>query len=291
MPPTGLCAQIACIWEATARKPGNVHRFQDFEDATYVDFLLSAAAVAPVLEAAPGRRVGVTVLKAVRATRQAVGSNTNLGMVLLLSPLAAVPDGENLQAGVRRVLSGLDREDARLVYEAIRLAQPGGLGHVGDQDVRYEPTARLTELMALAADRDTVARQYASGFHEVFDGVSNLCRDLEDIGNLEDAIITLHLAWMSWYPDSLIARKRGREEAEEAACRAERVFAAGWPWDPAASRAALADLDAWLRAEGHSRNPGTCADLVTACLFVALREGRIQLPPQFPWHAGTGHGC
>ena len=45
----GLHAQLACIWEATARKPGNVHRFVDFDDLTYLDFLTSAAAVAPVL--------------------------------------------------------------------------------------------------------------------------------------------------------------------------------------------------------------------------------------------------
>ena len=28
----GLCAQLACILEATARKPGNVHRYHDFDD-------------------------------------------------------------------------------------------------------------------------------------------------------------------------------------------------------------------------------------------------------------------
>ena len=45
MPSLGLLAQTACIWEATARKPGNVHRFADFDDASYVDFLLSAVAL------------------------------------------------------------------------------------------------------------------------------------------------------------------------------------------------------------------------------------------------------
>ena len=61
MPDIGLCAQIACIWEATARKPGNVHRFRDFDDSSYLDFLLSAAAIAPILAKASQRRVGATV--------------------------------------------------------------------------------------------------------------------------------------------------------------------------------------------------------------------------------------
>jgi triphosphoribosyl-dephospho-CoA synthase len=290
-PPTGLCAHLACLWEATARKPGNVHRFRDFDDASYVDFLMSAAAVAPVLDAAPGRRVGETVLQAVRATRAVVASNTNLGILLLLAPLAAVPTGEDLRPGLARVLDSLDVEDARLVYEAIRLAAPSGLGESPEQDVRGEPTQTLRQVMALAADRDLVARQYADGFREVFDeGVPALVQGLEWIGDREGGILFCHLHLMASYPDSLIARKRGPAEAEESARRARQLLDAGWPHTPA-GRAALADLDAWLRAAGRGRNPGTTADLVAACLFVALREGTIQLPPQFPWTAGLDHGC
>ena len=39
----------------------------------------------------------------------------------------------------------------------------------------------------------------------------------------------------------------------------------------------LNELDAWLRAEGHARNPGTSADLVTACLFVGVRAGVLNV--------------
>jgi triphosphoribosyl-dephospho-CoA synthase len=97
---------------------------------------------------------------------------------------------------------------------------------------------------------------------------------------LETAIVGCHLHLMAHYPDTLIARKRCRAEAEEAAARAKRVLDAGWPI-LAAGPAALDELDAWLRAEGRGRNPGTTADLVTACLFVALRERIIQLPREF----------
>jgi triphosphoribosyl-dephospho-CoA synthase len=279
----GLWVQLACVWEATARKPGNVHRFQDFEDVTYLDFVLSAAAIAPVLAAAPGRRLGETVRKAVRATRRVVGTNTNLGIILLLAPLACVPLGEELRPGVERVLRELDVADARAVYEAIRLAAPGGLGRAPEQDVAAEPTLPLRAVMALAAGRDLVARQYADGFRAVFDeGVPALRRGLEQAQALEPAIIACHLHLLATFPDSLIARKRGRAEAEEVVARARRIRDAGGP-HTAAGRKALAELDAWLRAEGHARNPGTTADLVTASLFVALRAGVIPLPLSFPW--------
>jgi triphosphoribosyl-dephospho-CoA synthase len=287
--PVGLCAQLACIWEATARKPGNVHRYRDFEDAAYVDFLASAAAIAPVLEAAAGRPVGMTILEAVRATRRVVATNTNLGIVLLLAPLAAVPRTLRLEDGLAGVLDALDLADARAVYEAIRLAAPAGLGRVPEQDIAGEPTETLRQVMVRAADRDLVARQYANGFRQVFaEGVPAFRESLLRTESLEGAIIGCQLALLALHPDSLIARKHGPAEAEEASRRAHRVLEAGWPGEPA-GRAALADLDAWLGTPGHGRNPGTTADLVAACLFALLREGTIQLPPAVPWRLGPGH--
>jgi triphosphoribosyl-dephospho-CoA synthase len=283
MTSTGLCAQIACVWEATARKPGNVHRYHDFEDAGYLDYLLSAAAIAPVLDRAPDWRVGETVLEAIRATRQVTSSNTNLGVVLLLAPLAAVPASHPLRQGVAAVLDDLDVEDARQAYDAIRFAAPSSLGQVADQDILTVPTQTLRQVMVLAAERDLVARQYANGFRTVFDeGVSSLERGLQETACLEDAIIFCQLNLLARNHDSLIGRKRGVAEAAEAGRRAGRVLAAGWPRGDAA-RAALEELDGWLRAEGHKRNPGTTADLVAASLFVALREGIITVPPKLPW--------
>jgi triphosphoribosyl-dephospho-CoA synthase len=283
MPDVGLCAQLACVWEATARKAGNVHRFADFADVTYLDFVASAAAVAPVLGRAAGRRVGETVLECVRATRRVVRTNTNLGIVLLLAPLAAVPDGEELHGGVRRVLAALDVEDSRHVYEAIRLAVPGGLGDAPQQDVRDEPTLPLRDAMALAADRDLVARQYADDFAEVFeDGAPALRRAVEETGSLEAAIVRTHLHLMTNHPDTLIRRKRGVEEAEESARRARQVLDAGWPQRPE-GRDAFVALDDWLRAVGHQRNPGATADLVTACLYVLLRDGSLALRLTILW--------
>ncbi|MEE3219413.1 MAG: triphosphoribosyl-dephospho-CoA synthase, partial [Planctomycetota bacterium] len=43
----GQCATLACLWEVTIPKPGNVHRGADFEDLTFADFLASAVAIAP----------------------------------------------------------------------------------------------------------------------------------------------------------------------------------------------------------------------------------------------------
>jgi triphosphoribosyl-dephospho-CoA synthase len=277
----GQMASLAFLFEATAAKPGNVHRGSDFEDATFVDFSTSALLIGPIFDRAPQRRLGETVLDAVRTTHAAVGVNTNLGGLLLVAPLAMVPPGESLAAGVRRVLGGLNADDCRQVYEAIRLAQPGGLGSAAQADIHGEPPPSLLEAMRLAADRDLVARQYANGFAEVLGGVvPRLERVLARGGALQDAIVHVYLQTMHEFPDSLICRKCGPELAARAAALAGQVLSTGEPTDEA-YREALSDLDFWLRADGHRRNPGTTADLMAAGLFAALRDGIITLPVRF----------
>ncbi len=274
----GRLAQVACLLEVTARKPGNVHRFGDFPDLHYVDFLLSATAIGEPLDHALERGIGATVLAAVRATRAVVSTNTNLGMILLLTPLAAVPPAMDLTSGIEQVLATTTRDDARLVYEAIRLASPGGMGRVEDQDLAGEPTTTLCDAMTLAADRDLVARQYTSGFHEVFHEVLPTVREaLRDGQPLETAIITGFLDTLARHPDSLIVRKAGLETARIVSSKAAAVLQGGWH-ESAAGQRQLQELDGWLRSRGNLLNPGTTADLVTAALFAALRNGTIQMP-------------
>jgi RimK family alpha-L-glutamate ligase len=268
-------ACLACLWEVTARKAGNVHRSADFLDVTFADFLASASAAAPELGSATQRTIGAAVLAAIRATRSVVHTNTNLGIVLLLTPLAKVPQDSDLRVGVRRILDETTVADAIQVYEAIRLAVPGGLGEAKQQDVRLVPTATLREVMAIAADRDLIARQYANGFADIFDlGVPALLDGVRRFGRLEPAIQHCQLAFLAKHPDSLIARKCGLDLAVEVSRRARLVQESGG-LETSAGRSAYADLDQWLRQDGHKRNPGTTADLVTACLFVALRERNI----------------
>jgi len=282
----GQCAALATIMEATAAKPGNVYRGADFEDLSYPDFVVSATLLAPIFERASEVPLGQTVLAAVRTTRRAVATNANLGTILLVAPLAKVRRNVPLAAGISQVLEQLDASDARDVYEAIRQAKPGGLGRVETADVADDAPASLMDAMRLAADRDMVARQYAENFTTVLDVVvPSLARELGSGVCLLDAIVRVHVELMSEFPDSLIARRCGLDVARQSAARAGKVLEAGRPGDEDYERG-LADLDFWLRARGHERNPGTTADLVAAGLFVALRDGLIKPPFRLfrPWN-------
>src|SRR5437868_852878 len=125
----------ACAEELAAPKPGNVGLHAAGHRMTADDFLHSAAAAAPHVCAA-GAPLGQRILGAVTATRAAVGQNTNLGIVLLCAPLAMAAETApaDLRAALATVLDSSDLADADVVFRAIALAAPGGLGDAPRHD-------------------------------------------------------------------------------------------------------------------------------------------------------------
>jgi triphosphoribosyl-dephospho-CoA synthase len=268
-------AQLACLLEVSAPKPGNVSPERHFHDTRYEDFLASAVAIGPALAGAGSRPLGATIRAATEATARWTRSNTNLGIVLLLAPLAraAARSGGDLRSRLGAVLDETTLEDAADAYAAIRLARPGGLGASSAEDVAAAPTVTLREAMALAADRDAVAREYTNRFALTFEVGASAVYGARTRGlGWSDATVECFLALLAASPDTHIARKLGRAEAERVSVRAREIVAAGGTGS-AAGRAALAALDAELRDPRNTRNPGTSADLTCAALFVVILEG------------------
>jgi triphosphoribosyl-dephospho-CoA synthase len=274
-------ATLACILEASAPKPGNVSPGRPFRDMRYEDFVASAVAIGPELAIAGERPLGATILAAVRATKRWTHANTNLGVILLLAPIARAAHRlgdplaarQSLRNHLRSVLNETTIEDASLTYIAIRKADPSGLGTASEQDVAAEPTVPLGETMRLAAARDAIAREYVTGFALTFEiGVPALQAARAASLDWSDAAVETFLTLLAHQPDSLIARKLDMGAAEQTSRRAAEVLESGGVRTPA-GRAALAAFDVDLRDEHNSRNPGSTADLTASTLFVALLEG------------------
>lgn len=275
----------ACHDELQAPKPGNVHIHAGGHRMTVKDFEDSAAAAAGPL-CAPGARVGARIRGAVAATRRAVGTNTNLGIVLLCAPLAAAADrGDDAPAGLRDrlagVLEGLNVTDATDAFAAIVEASPAGLGRAADHDVAASATVTLRAAMAAAQDRDRIARQYASGFADVFDlGIPAHREALARGHHGEFATLAVYLAFLARFADSHICRKHGTAAAEPvmatAATFENRLRAAQNP------AALLPDLLAWdRRLKDAGLNPGTTADLTVATLFAIRLQSVLPCPHIF----------
>jgi triphosphoribosyl-dephospho-CoA synthase len=294
-------AQTACLLELMAPKPGNVRHGADLPRLTSGALTLSALAIGPAFRRHASGGLGRLILEAVRATRRHVPTNTNLGIILLLAPLAKAarlaarggprsrgtaaerrtagdPPPAGLRDALRRVLRGLDVRDARNAYRAIRLAQPGGLGRVREQDVASEPTVSLLWAMRLAAARDAVASEYATDFEATFaTGLPTLLRLRLRRVSLAAAIAHTHLTLLAGRLDTLILRRHGVMAAREVSRAARRVLEAGGMLTPRGRRMAAA-LDRRLRRARPPLNPGATADLTVASLFVWLlhaRPGRV----------------
>jgi triphosphoribosyl-dephospho-CoA synthase len=268
-------AQLACLLEVSAPKPGNVSPERHFHDTRYEDFLASAVAIGPALARAGERPLGYTIRAAVEATARWTRSNTNLGIVLLLAPLAraAARSGGPLRDRLAAVLDATTVADAAETYAAIRRARPGGLGEASAEDVSAAPTVTLRDAMALAAGRDAVAREYTNRFALTFEvGAPALAAARSRGLSWPEATVECFLALLAAVPDTHIARKLGRSEAERVSAQAREVVRAGGT-ATADGRTALDALDAELRDSRNTRNPGTTADLTCAALFVVIIEG------------------
>lgn len=260
----------ACRSEIEALKPGNVHLFADGHRMSADQFLTSArVSSAPLTD--PGLSIGLRILEAVRATRQAVGVNTNLGIVLLAAPLARAAEMTGgLRDNLAAALDGMTLKDTKAVFEAIVLAAPGGLGSADAHDVRDEPNVHLLEAMREAAGRDRIARQYVTRFDDVF-GIGAATFDAA-VSRGESGMwptVFAYMAFLAGFPDSHIARKHGDGIASQVQKEAVAVQAALDTADGETSRSRLlAEFDRRLKA--RDINPGTSADLTVACLFVHL---------------------
>ncbi len=258
----------ACLAELDAPKPGNVHAFANGHRMTMKEFVRSANAAAAPLSA-KGARVGFRIHRAVMATFEAVGTNTNLGIILLCAPLAAAAerDGTNLRNALHRVLQELDIDDADLAFRSIVRAAPAGLGHSAQHDVFNPATVSLLQAMSEAANRDMVARQYANGFADIFDvGLPLFDSAIQRRGGAKWATLATFLGFLSAFPDSHITRKLGAETArcvQGAALNFAKMLQAAEPPDQVVP--ALLAWDAALKAKAI--NPGTTADLTVATLF------------------------
>lgn len=266
----------ACVLEATAPKAGNVFPGMPFGDLCHRDFVVAAEIAAESL-ADGGTSISERVLRAVRRSVAATGTNVNLGILLLLGPLVGADESlgqpadgvdrwERWRPAVNRFLAGVSCQDGKRYFQAISASKAGGLGVAAELDVHSTPADEidLIEAMRLAAEDDRIARQYACDFNDLLENVVPvLAAEMQSCGDVLSGIASAHLRLLAGEPDSLITRKRGREVAVAVQKHAAKVRPQ--------NASEVTEFDTYLRDGTHSLNPGTTADLIAAGLYVLLR--------------------
>jgi triphosphoribosyl-dephospho-CoA synthase len=265
----------SCMVELQALKPGNVHVFADGHGMTIQDFIKSADVSATVI-AEPDLTVGERIFRAIDATQQAVGMNTNLGLILLCAPLihAALHRdvAQTFQQSLNNTLSHLTVDDARLAGQAIVLASPAGLDRVDKHDVHEKPGVTLLEMMHSAQDRDRIAWQYANDFSDILGfGLTRYGEAMAKWQNQVWATAALYIGFMANQLDTHVVRKYGDALATSVMNEAQEVEASYWATDnPKLMQKKLLEWDTSLKM--RRINPGTSADLTVACLMAAYLQ-------------------
>lgn len=270
----GLRVQIAIETECSARKAGNVHPQASFENLSHRHFVVAAKAIGETIDHCIGQPVGQIVLQSVQAMMDAVCSNTSLGTILLMAPLVVAThrrsekkaETESFHDYLNETLLTLTQNDSRDIYEAIRIAKPGGLGNSQSMDVQESAPQNILDAMRIASVWDDVALQYVSEFAIVFE-ISRRIEIKQMIGLTKlDSIRCVQMEVLSERIDSLIARKQGRTIAKQVQTLAGEVISSG-PFGSEEYEASWQSFDAYLRDAEHRGNPGTIADLIASALF------------------------
>lgn len=265
----------ACEVDVQAFKPGNVSVYADGHNMTVADFRVSAKVSAEPL-CNPNYSLGEKIYYAVKATREAVGCNTNLGIILLCAPLAQAiackPRNLTLREAVTKVIVEATIDDADWVFKAITLASPGGLGNSEQQDVSEKASVTLLEAMEIASEKDRIALQYLTGYKDIFNfSVLRYNAGFNRWGDRNWAAVAAYADMLRQFPDSHIERKYGNQYSEMVAMKMTLLSEELYKTDnPVQIKPLLLRLDQEFKFYGI--NPGTTADMIVATVFTVFLE-------------------
>lgn len=298
--------RIAIVRECSAPKLGNVFPGADFADMSYETFRTAASAIGIAVDqlqrsndfSAEARGVGEYCSRMVQAMMESTGKNTSLGTILLLAPLLVSGDSKR---SLPHVLANMSNRDTALVYESIRMANPGGMGKTDQMDVHESSPPSLLEAMRFASSYDDVALQYVSDFGLVTQLAQRITelikasaqepqrkgesrrRDSDQLpGTAFNRIVQqIQIEVLSERVDSLIARKSGIELAQLVMSQCREILRV--PPSERDRQARWSEIDHWMREKRNSKgqqlaNPGTTADLIAAAIFYCMQKGLCEVP-------------
>lgn len=301
------CLELAILYEVSADKPGNVNLVVGFEGTNHAHFLASAVAATPHFELAAEHgiavshgEIGISDVGLGQIIRDCVvdindwqsGGNTLLGTIILFSPIAVAAgitaikedyifDTAELRENLKFVVESTTPEDAVDVYEAIKIANPSGLGKAPELDVN-DPNSinmirkekiSLYDTFIIASKYDTVCSEWVKNYPITFEvAYPYLKKQIRETEDLNIAIIHTFLKVLSEYPDTFIARKTGIKKAREVSSLANEVLKLGG-LETSSGRKRLREFDHELRESSNLLNPGTTADIVAAALALSVLHG------------------
>ena len=288
------------LLEASLPKPGNVNRFNDFEDLTLYHFILGNTSVAGVYYEAVKRGellrkgllepseagIGELIRRGVSVSREVQDANPNFGVIVLSVPLMmGLAMGRNMLDARKKMKLLIEEStvrDTMELYKAIRIANPKGIPSGVKYDVYSDDSFRelfmdgvnLSRLAELSCERELIFCEWLSSYELTYSTFGRLYELVKELP-LEEAVQRAFLELLAEKTDTLILRKAGREEAELVKAAAKKVLE---------GKMGLEEFDEFLREKGDLRNPGSIADITAIALsLLSLRGARLEMRDGRAW--------
>ena len=274
-------AQIASALEVSGYpKPGNVHRTRDYDDMEFEDFVISGIVIGDTIRKATtdvdieNPQLGKYILEAVSETDRWIKNNTNLGIVMMTTPIAvaaAISEKfENIRENIKLVMSKTSVDDACDLYDAINIADAGGMGDQDEYDVASDNAKNelrqngqtMYDVLKISAPWDMLAREMTSDMPAVFEIGYPTYHELKGEKTKNEACVLTFLTILSQVPDTLISRKYGSDEALKISMMTRDLLKLK---DSDEFQDRLKEFDDYLF--NNKYNPGTTADLTAASII------------------------
>lgn len=280
-------AQIASALEVSGYpKPGNVHRTRDYDDMEFEDFIISGIVIGDTIREAASNvdienpQLGKYILKAVAETDRWIKNNTNLGIVMMITPIAAAASisssFDEIRENIVKLMNNTSVDDACDLYDAINIADAGGMGDQDEYDVSSDSAKQelrdnnqtMYDVLKISAPWDMLAREMTGDMSAVFEIGYPTYNELIKEKSKNDACLLTFLTILSQVPDTLISRKYGSDEALKVSMMTRDLLNIK---DGSDFKDRLQEFDDYLYK--NKLNPGTTADLTAASIFVSyLKE-------------------
>ena len=283
-------AQIASALEVSGYpKPGNVHRTRDFDDMEFEDFVISGIVIGDTIREActdvdvENPQLGKYILQAVAETDRWIKNNTNLGIVMMTTPIAvaaAISDSfDDIRENIKLVMGNTSVDDACDLYDAINIADAGGMGDQDEYDVASDNAKNelrengltMYDVLKISAPWDMLAREMTGDMPAVFEIGYPKYHELRQSKSQNDACVLTFLTILSHVPDTLISRKYGSDEAMKISLMTRDLLNIK---DEPDFKDRLKEFDDYLFKNKY--NPGTTADLTAASIFVSYLKSNFE---------------
>ena len=267
--------KFVCDTEIKSLKPGNVHKYSEGHGMNLKDFLKSSLIISKCLTK-NNLDLGKKILISVNEIQNKIKKNTNLGIILMLSPIATIVQEEGViskEELLKKIKSLIKKQNIKNsipIFKAISLTSPGGLGFSKKYDVNEPPNTNLYKAMEFAKKKDLIARQYCNGFEDIYKiGIPAYKKFYNKWGKVNWALTGVYLTFLKKFNDSHIVRNKGNKIATSIKKEAKKYyFFLKRNKNLTKIKKKLLIFDKKLKSK--KINPGTTADLTVATLLLEI---------------------